>query len=145
MPGPDDKKQNLPPPSPAQRAALAARYSNSLAPPPSSELDQERSIEIDFGDGVLSSRRNPLSESGSFVGKAPKPNGQNTHPTQPTQPAQTTNEAEQPVQKKEPAILQSQARELSPSTARLIAKRRAMMEGQDQAGVFKLPRPGTES
>lgn|GEM_PF-2800852 len=141
MPGPDDKKSNLPPPSPAQRAALAARYSNSLAPPPSSELDQERSIEIDFGDGVLSSRRNPLSESGRFVGKAPKREEQDVPVAQDVPIPQDLPAA----QKKEPAILQSQARELSPSAARLIAKRRAMMEGQDQAGVFKLPRPDPDS
>jgi len=141
VPGPDDKKSNLPPPSPAQRAALAARYSNSLAPPPSSELDQERSIEIDFGDGVLSSRRNPLSESGRFVGKAPKREEQDVPVAQDVPIPQDLPAA----QKKEPAILQSQARELSPSAARLIAKRRAMMEGQDQAGVFKLPRPDPDS
>ena len=141
MPGPDDKKQNLPPPSPAQRAAMAARYSNSLAPPPSSALDQERSIEIDFGEGVLASRRNPLSESGRFVGKNPQ--AETTKPAlEAPQPAQQDI---QPTKKKEPAILQSQARDLSPSTARLIARRRAMMEGQDQAGVFKLPRPGSDT
>jgi hypothetical protein len=81
---------------------------------------QEQSIEIDLGDGNLSSRHNPLSEKGEYIGKMPR------------------------VQKKEPAVLQPQARDLSANAARMIAKRRAMMEGQDQAGVFKLPGQGPD-
>jgi hypothetical protein len=121
----------LPPPSPAHRAAMAQNISNSLAPPPraiaqremqrtgqgsgTQTKEQEQSIEIELGDGQVSSRRNPLSESGQYVGKMP---------------AQERNE---------PVVLKPQARALSASAARLIAKRRAMMEGQDQAGSFKLP------
>ncbi|MBS2006095.1 MAG: hypothetical protein JST01_03565 [Cyanobacteria bacterium SZAS TMP-1] len=152
----DDQKNKAapPPPSPAHRAAMAQRISNSLAPPPVSiaqtemkkteqskraeranaarDAEQDNSIEIDMGDGKVSSRRNPLTESGRFIGR------------QYEGKANTASPAES-VQKQEPVILQSQARELSASAARLIAMRRALMEGQDQAGVFKLPGPGTDN
>jgi hypothetical protein len=121
--------------------------------------EQEWSVEIDMGDGNLASRRNPITEHGqrlsdSYISKMPnlqKPRGQNACGERAEKDKAAKNNADRNnaernnaeakgAQKEEPAALQPQARQLSAGAARLIAKRRAMMEGQDQAGSFKFPR-----
>jgi hypothetical protein len=158
------EKVRMPPPSPAHRAVMAQKISQSLAPPPKATSpqplsigqteikktkqsqfaeakEQEHSIEIDLGEGKLSSRHNPLSEKGEYVGKMPP--GYINDPKKDQELEQKKHQ--KPEQKKEPVVLEPQARQLSSNAARLIAKRRAMMEGQDQAGSFKLPRPDPDT
>jgi hypothetical protein len=114
---------------------------------------QEESLEIDMGDGRVASRQNPINEGGKYIGKISRlekresaGNNQSIFQNQTV----TKNEAaarheslqeKSSAQKNEPAVLKPQARQLSANAARLIAKRRAMMEGQDQAGSFRLPGP----
>ncbi len=143
-------------------AALIAQIEmqkTSQNKPSKPTAEQEWSVEIDMGDGNLASRRNPITEHGqrlsdSYISKMPnlqKPRGQNACGERAEKDKAAKNNADRNnaernnaeakgAQKEEPAALQPQARQLSAGAARLIAKRRAMMEGQDQAGSFKFPR-----
>ncbi len=94
------------------------------------QQEQEPSIEIDMGGGQLASRRNPINESGKRVADLY---------------VSKSLPHQEPDQKKEPVAFKPQARALSANAARIIAKRRAMMEGQDQAGTFRLPGAGPDT